>query len=558
MANILVAMNEKSFMERTESGFKFNAHCGKHSTLAYILAEIELGNEVFLYDQSLHSLNNVLKTGTFPIVRLNKKNFGEVVSAYKTENKILKERAKLEILKQLSSQVGYKYDEDKTLTNYSPTRVSQYVIESSFHLEDVAFNQIEGLNARVDPMISSFCEEDKNIAINAKISAFKWSMDCYKKIFPQFVFNCPSDERIGDKISTRLVDEVLLKNGKPTISIPTAEFSIVNDVDNARFYFAIAQICSKRAEMFPNQSIKIVLKPRDSAQSYGVFGIEIVKEGEFGLNLEELKKVPMATLMMEDLQLLKVQPNLSNHEMKEIVNIMLYVQSMKISATKPKEISDILETELLDLAKELYDSEIQVQPFLDGIVNGDIRVNIIKDDNGNWIEVGHVFRAKILSKESVPHQIIGSQFTSCYTAGKATSSRVEFILSKSESQSLDENIELLLGVLNGDLKNLYQDCREIGVDLISVGNGKMMLGEINHTDPALAPISEMMYQTMVEVVEYLQNLNPNNLCEEEKKFIKNYHNIANKPPHPKFQYDGGLGSAKIYCEGQIIEQRNKN
>jgi hypothetical protein len=39
--------------------------------------------------------------------------------------------------------------------------------------------------------------------------------------------------------------------------------------------------------------------------------------------------------------------------------------------------------------------------------------------------------------------------------------------------------------------------------------------------------------------------------------MQNYHDIANKPPHPKFQYDGGLASARIYCEAQIIEQKTK-
>jgi hypothetical protein len=109
-------------------------------------------------------------------------------------------------------------------------------------------------------------------------------------------------------------------------------------------------------------------------------------------------------------------------------------------------------------------------------VNGDIRVNIIKDGSGKWILVGHVFRVKILNQESAisglvfsNKKVIGSQFTSCYTAGKATSSRVEFTLSKNESQSLEENVELLLGVLNGDLKDIYKDCREIGVDFIPIG-----------------------------------------------------------------------------------------
>jgi hypothetical protein len=33
-------------------------------------------------------------------------------------------------------------------------------------------------------------------------------------------------------------------------------------------------------------------------------------------------------------------------------------------------------------------------------VNGDIRVNIIKDGSGKWILVGHVFQVKILNQES--------------------------------------------------------------------------------------------------------------------------------------------------------------
>ncbi len=557
--NILLILNEATFMEPTADGFKFNAPCGKHGTLAQIVALIRFGYNVCIYDQSRYSLSDSLEKGTFPVVRLNMENFGDVVAAYHEENNNLKERVKSEIRKQLTSNGSYKYDQDLTLTNYQTTRAKDYVAESNFKLEEISCDQIEGINARVDPMLSSFTEKDKAKAKENEQSAFKWSMDNYKQTFPNFVFNCPNNPNIGDKVSTFLVDNYLIESGKETIAIPTKEFSITHDADNNRFVEAINYIISKREKIFPDHSVKIVFKPRDSAQSYGVFGFEIVKQGQFGLNLESLKNIPMEILMSDDLQLLQIQPDLSDAEMKEITDIMLYVQSAKVEKPNPlKELNEISKEEILALAQKLYDTEIQVQPFLEGIINGDIRANIIKNGAGKWISAGHTFRAKIAAKEGEPIKgvvcdkdgnVIGKQFTSCYSAGKATSARVEFILSPEEANSLDEKVKSLLSTLNGPLKELYNDCRELGVDLIPVGDGEIMLGEINHTDPALMPLSEMLYQSIVEFVEELKG--KEDLNAQEAKFIENFGDIASRPPYPEFKYDGGLGGAKLYCLAHI-------
>ena len=93
---------------------------------------------------------------------------------------------------------------------------------------------------------------------------------------------------------------------------------------------------------------------------------------------------------------------------------------------------------------------------------------------------------------------IDDDFTTCYTAGKAVSKPID-ILPETEKKSLLQECQIVLDILNSELREKYKNIIELGADFILVGDGNsVMLGEINHHCPALIPISEAMSEENYE------------------------------------------------------------
>jgi D-alanine-D-alanine ligase-like ATP-grasp enzyme len=230
--------------------------------------------------------------------------------------------------------------------------------------------------------------------------------------FPRHIFNCPinfSDKELG-KFSD--------------IATPTAEFKL-SDENYAQKIELMGEEYEKIYQnFFPEKKRKVVIKPKDLAQSLGVFALDLAKE-------KDVKKA------------------------------------------------------CIEHGEELYREQILVQPFLEGVRQGDIRATIIKNEESDFECAGYTFRKSLRSAES-------EDFTTGYIVGGSTP-RPILDLTKNEQEDLQKKCEKVLYVLNGELREKYRDVIELGADFILVGNGhQVFLGEINHNCPGLVPVSEAM------------------------------------------------------------------
>ena len=543
-SNVVILCNEAGLIEG-------KAPLGQHSTLAYICAAIKEGHSVFVIDHSRISLQSCLENGRFPATLFDQNNFGDVVKLYQQRNEILAQLTKNAGAELLTSTSDEKWNE---VAEREIARVGNVIGRTvNLTISDLQNSYI--LN-RLDPMLASFTAEDRMAAPG---NVYQYFLAQYKKLIPQIEFSDPSGK--GDKIAPQEVDAARKAAGMATIYTPTWKITVDNFDDKFCENFATALQAEQK--LFPRTQVefsdlppRIIFKPIDSAQSTGVCGIELREDG---LNLEQLCSISIVKLMAEDLQLLYVQKNVAMREIKEMVKILLYVQALKEEkTTHPKELSEINAVEMAAVTRRLYESEILIQPFLIGVAKmGDVRVNLVADANGNWSSVGHTFRAQ-LAKEGngkiVDKTAIGSSFTTCFSAGKASPTRVEYMLSSAEIQSFNWCVAGLLWALNNPLKQSYDKCHELGVDFVPVGDGKnFMLGEINHADPALAPVSSALRKGAFDLAIEIKNKPAFQLSKKEREFLQNYNFIDEKEFVEK-QYCGGLESMIMVINNAIVRQ----
>ena len=230
--------------------------------------------------------------------------------------------------------------------------------------------------------------------------------------FPRHIFNCPIG--FSDKELEKFSD----------IATPTAEFKL-SDKNYAQKIELMGEEYEKIYQNFsPEKKRKVVIKPKDLAQSLGVFALDLAKE-------KDVKKA------------------------------------------------------CIEHGEELYREQILVQPFLEGVRQGDIRATIIKNEKSDFECAGYTFRKSLRAAES-------EDFTTGYIVGGSTP-RPILDLTKNEREDLQKKCEKVLDVLNGELREKYRDVIELGADFILVGNGhQVFLGEINHNCPGLVPVSEAM------------------------------------------------------------------
>jgi hypothetical protein len=230
--------------------------------------------------------------------------------------------------------------------------------------------------------------------------------------FPRHIFNCPIG--FSDKELEKFSD----------IATPTAEFKL-SDENYAQKIELMGEEYEKIYQNFsPEKKRKVVIKPKDLAQSLGVFALDLAKE-------KDIKKA------------------------------------------------------CIEHGEELYRGQILVQPFLEGVKQGDIRATIIKNEKSDFECVGYTFRKSLRAAES-------EDFTTGYIVGGSTPRPISD-LTKNEQEDLQKKCEKVLDVLNGELREKYRDVIELGADFILVGNGhQVFLGEINHNCPGLVPVSEAM------------------------------------------------------------------
>lgn len=484
---------------------------GKNASLSYIAAALELGHEVSIY--------NVPKTGpAFP------ESVTENINVIKIDpgipfahNLVVEYKKKNMELKSFMEKATTERSSEILLQGYENVKVSAISEISGAELDRGQTTNLAGVTniiQRIEPMKAPFPPEGKS-----NLAEFLLKL---KNNFPHLSFNCPIYEFDGepqlliDKDTPQRMNELLEAAGRPLIATPTREFKLESDISEQ--FVAMSE---KYKSLFPEKEFgKLVLKPKDSAQSLGVFSIEFSND-EQAFDLESLKSTNLKSL--EEAQIYKIKPNLDSLELKQITEILCYAESMKLESNKTDflekaatPIGLIPEEEITAVAKNLYDNEILVQPFLEGVKSGDIRVNIFKNGDGDFELAGMTYRRS--------NRHTDEKFTTCLTMG-GSSPFPTSILEEAEKESLDKNITIMLGLLNNNptFREKYQHSSEIGVDFLLQGDGKnVFLGEMNHHCPALAPISE----------------------------------ITNAMQSPETPYNsGGLAIAKTAIQGQIAQRK---
>ncbi len=487
-----------------------NMVLGKNASLSYIAAALELGHEVSIY--------NVPKTGpVFPesvtenmnVIKIDPNSHfaHNLVVEYKKKNMELKsfmEKATTE----RSSEILQGYE------NVKVSAISEISGEELDRGQTTNLAGVTNIIQRIEPMKAPFPPEGKS-----NLAEFLLKL---KNNFPHLSFNCPIYEVDGepqlliDKDTPQRMNELLEAAGRPLIATPTREFKFGSDISEQ-----FADMSEEYKSLFPRKDFgKLVLKPKDSAQSLGVFSIEFSND-EQAFDLESLKSTNLQSL--KEAQIYKIKPSLDPSELKQITEILCYAESMKLESNKTDfleksatPIGLIPEEEITAVAKNLYDNEILVQPFLEGVKSGDIRVNIFKNGDGDFELAGMTYRRS--------NRHTDDKFTTCLTTG-GSSPFTTSILEEAEKERLGENIKIMLGLLNNNptLREKYQHSSEIGVDFLLQGDGKnVFLGEMNHHCPALAPISE----------------------------------ITNAMQSPETPYNsGGLAIAKTAIQGQIAQRK---
>ncbi len=427
-----------------------NMALGRNTSLAYILSSLKLGHEVYIYnlEKDLPKSRNS-SVATLHLTR-NNKLCQVLVKNYEQRN--------LEIM-----QCVEKKDLQK-LHQLKIQKVSDLIDLASVKIK---LNEIDFIIQRLEPMKSPFPPAGKK-DVNETLKELK-------KLFPKFIFNCPIN--LGDKETPQKINRIL----KEKIATPTAEFSI----DDETILNQVKSMSAEYKKLYKKTFAKLVFKPKDSAQSLGVFAVEFC---ENGLDFLSLKNQEIADL--HSMQLYKIKNNLNEKELKKIIEILCYVQNFKLD----KSLIELTRAQILKNAKKLYHGKILVQPFLEGVKSGDIRTNFLKDKKGNFYVAGSTFRKSLRTEDK--------NFTTTYSTGGATSQPIE-VLEKEEIKNLKKKLKMILEVLNGSLKEKYKNVIELGADFILVGDLKnIFLGELNHHCQALVPVSEAMEKAVNHKAKY--------------------------------------------------------
>jgi glutathione synthase/RimK-type ligase-like ATP-grasp enzyme len=413
---------------------------GKNSNLAYILSCLELGFDGFIY---------VLPQKNF---------FPEKISAIS--------------LKALDRQTQLLIKSYKEINSKLKKDVKVEEIIKNLTYERISLSDLDLVLQRLEPMKSPFPPNGKE--------DFSKILEKIEKAFPNKIINLPIN--LSDKGAAQQINAILAKRRKKIIAIPTHQFKI-SDVN---FVEILVKAFADYEELFPeNKERKIVIKPQNSAQSYGVFSIV---ESKSGMDLDQIQKLNISELFLS--QSYQIKENLNSRELAEIIEILLCTQRIKINyelseSYKNKKFKDISRSEIKKTLLQLYNGKILSQPFLEGIKAGDIRSLFAKNSKGDFYLIDHVFRKNI--RKTSDHN-----FTTSYSSGHAKATSIDELTEK-ERKDLKEKCKKLLEVLNGDFRKKYEKVVEIGCDFILVGDYEnVLLTEINHTCPALLPIAESL------------------------------------------------------------------
>ena len=386
-----------------------NMAIGLNSTLFYALINIFQGKKVYFLDVS--KWDNTFITNP-SLLELQQDLALELLSKYKQENNLIRDKAKQQQKHILSTISQYLNTKNllKNITNQK--EIEQIVKEASF------------LN-RLEPMESPFPP--------CGLENFQEFLTKLQQKFSNI--HCPiglSDKEYIDNLST-----------------PTASFKTKNLWQNQqKIQNAFLQVIADFKKLYPQlPNIKIVIKPKDSAQSTGVFSIEFTQQKEEFIALNSQQYLVNNNILKSSA---KSQTDL-------LINL-LQKQCLQNNNSQQKII-------------DIYGAEILLQPFLAGITIGDFRTILFKDNQQKFYVAGTVFRQKISQ----------TGFTTCATAGQSIITTADKYL-----QNLQPFINKTLKYLQeNNLK--YKNVHFMGLDFIAktADAKEFFLGEMNMHCPAL-------------------------------------------------------------------------
>lgn len=445
---------------------------GRNTTLGYVLSALEAGHEVYVLE--IDAMGK-LPQDEIDVWHLDQRDV-KLINEYKRRNDLL------------GTTLGLSVEVVKDF--YSLRRTS------------IKLSQIDFVIQRLEPMKAPF-PPIGNLSIK------QYLLDL-KKLFPaHFIFNNPQN-CFGDKELPLIIDD-------GTLATPTVE-TFFGDADMSE---KIVQIAQKYQEIFKTTKQKIVIKPNNSAQTLGIFSIEFSRDCQ--INLTVLQEKTLQELMETQSYKIAIDPD--DKSLQEVLKILCFVQfSKNHTVNYTGQIKNIPAEEISYKASSLYNDKILMQPFLEGIAQGDIRVSLAKLSDGNFHVVGSIFRKSIKHDEQ--------NFTTCLTSGQSEANLVEDCLTVEEKNHLKETVNYILQKLNGELKEKYRECLEIGLDFILSGNTKTVyFGEANHHCPATMTVSEAV----------------------RKNSRNGFFAQVNGLPMP---YNGGLGVVGEVVKQQIMLQKN--
>ena len=424
-----------------------NMALGRNSTLSYILSCVASGDEVFIYN-----LKNFLH-----------KNKDELIATFHLNADKKLAKTLVENYQKFNHRIMFAVRENNLnkLSRLLVQKIGKF-LPQNIGLKFLAIKEFELVIQRFEPMKEPFPPIGKK-----NVDEFLLQL---KNLFPNLIFNCPIG--LNDKEIPQEINQILGKK----IATPTAEFKLGEDVSKS-----INLMSKEYQKLYQTKKIKLVFKPKNSAQSLGVFAIEFVKNGEDFLKLKSQK-----TSELKLAQNYKIKNDLSEKELNKIIKILCFVQNSK----GDEDLQKLTLSQISKKAKKLFNDQILVQPFLEGVKVGDIRVNFLKDKKGNFYVAGKTFRKSLRATKK--------NFTTSYTNGSSAPQPIE-LLQKNEIKNLHQKTVQILKVLNGKLRQKYQNSTELGADFILVGDGKnIFLGEINHHCQGLLPLSEAMAKSLNE------------------------------------------------------------
>jgi hypothetical protein len=440
----------------------YQMNVGTNTSLAYILSFIDNGFDVvvFNYDQNLlptlnHNREDQIIEGFY--LTKESEEIKELIEAYKNFNQKL-----LDLI------------EAKNLTDLANLKMpkvaeifKKIVGKEKFYLSD--FDKIVN---RLEPMKKPFppFNDESLVGENLLVKKIDDALLQLKEIFADKKFNCPIG--LSDKKAIFEIDDILAEK----ISTPT----FITSLQQENIFDLINLAKKEYQKIYQNNQAKIVIKPENSAQSMGVFSINFCNQG---WNLNQIQERVISNLI--DQQIYLIDQKSSSYEIDQIILILAFIQNIKNKKDYPKLDCRIIEIEFDEIKKiaaELYNENILIQPFIEGVRIGDIRTNLIKNNKNDFYCLGHTYRKSLKN-----HQ---DQFTTGYSTAKSIPLDVGF-LSEKERLNLAKMVNQIIKILNNDLREKYQNVLELGIDFLIVGDDEnIFLNEINHHCVGLSSISE--------------------------------------------------------------------